>query len=53
LIRNVAVECKGTLTDFIFKFPAQIALLGLQLLWTMDAEDALSRAKVHRKDIDI
>jgi len=36
---------RGDLEAFIEKYPAQVSLLGLQLWWTFESEDSLSRAK--------
>ena len=37
------------LIDFENVFPAQIGLLGIQMLWTRDAEVALGNAKSDKK----
>ena len=37
------------LIDFVSVFPAQIGLLGIQMLWSRDAEVALSAAKSDKK----
>lgn len=35
--------------DFQAMFPAQIGLLGIQIIWTRDAEKALNSTKTDRK----
>eukprot|EP00698_Gefionella_okellyi_P018829 TRINITY_DN568_c0_g1_i2.p1 TRINITY_DN568_c0_g1~~TRINITY_DN568_c0_g1_i2.p1 ORF type:complete len:4478 (+),score=1217.70 TRINITY_DN568_c0_g1_i2:54-13487(+) len=48
-VRNAAIQCAvQPLQDFIAAFPAQVALLGLQFMWTTEAEDALGRAKTEK-----
>uniref|UniRef100_A0A8D0G5C6 Dynein axonemal heavy chain 8 n=1 Tax=Sphenodon punctatus TaxID=8508 RepID=A0A8D0G5C6_SPHPU len=37
------------LLSFLYHFPAQVGLLGLQMLWTHDSEEALVNAKDDRK----
>nr|XP_018671052.1 dynein heavy chain 5, axonemal isoform X3 [Ciona intestinalis] len=37
------------LIDFLNTFPGQVGVLGLQLLWTRDATEALANAKFDRK----
>eukprot|EP01012_Entosiphon_sulcatum_P023115 TRINITY_DN280_c0_g1_i7.p1 TRINITY_DN280_c0_g1~~TRINITY_DN280_c0_g1_i7.p1 ORF type:complete len:2218 (+),score=554.82 TRINITY_DN280_c0_g1_i7:76-6729(+) len=39
----------GQLRPFIEYYPAQVSLLGLQLLWTHDVQDAISSAKGEAK----
>lgn len=37
------------LLEFQSAFPAQVGLLGIQMLWTRDAEDALVLSKSDKK----
>ncbi|XP_053350448.1 dynein axonemal heavy chain 5 [Clarias gariepinus] len=52
IIRNahMAVSDPGLkLTEFQSAFPAQVGLLGIQIIWTRDAEKALSLSKADKK----
>ena len=42
-------DCSSlSLGDFVAKYPAQTALLGIQFNWTTDCEDALARCKTEK-----
>eukprot|EP00770_Monocercomonoides_exilis_P005227 MONOS_5201.1-p1 / transcript=MONOS_5201.1 / gene=MONOS_5201 / organism=Monocercomonoides_exilis_PA203 / gene_product=dynein haevy chain 3, outer dynein arm alpha / transcript_product=dynein haevy chain 3, outer dynein arm alpha / location=Mono_scaffold00149:3327-12824(+) / protein_length=3165 / sequence_SO=supercontig / SO=protein_coding / is_pseudo=false len=40
------------LEDFVWKFPAQIALLGIQLMWTRDCDLALRAARTDKNALN-
>ncbi|XP_076815353.1 dynein axonemal heavy chain 5-like isoform X1 [Clavelina lepadiformis] len=46
---NAISEAGFQLIDFENVFPAQVGILGLQMLWTRDSEDALTIAKSDKK----
>uniref|UniRef100_A0A8C2T2W8 Dynein heavy chain 5, axonemal-like n=1 Tax=Coturnix japonica TaxID=93934 RepID=A0A8C2T2W8_COTJA len=47
---SVAINDSGfKLYDFQAMFPAQIGLLGIQMIWTRDAENALNSSKTDKK----
>uniref|UniRef100_A0A7S1PHU2 AAA+ ATPase domain-containing protein n=1 Tax=Percolomonas cosmopolitus TaxID=63605 RepID=A0A7S1PHU2_9EUKA len=50
IIRNCARECSSiTMEQLISEYPAQVALLGIQLLWTADCEDAINKYPQDKK----
>ena len=52
IIRDASIGIQDSsfnLMDFENSFPAQVGLLGIQILWTKESEDALNNAKLDKK----
>ncbi|XP_047128865.1 dynein axonemal heavy chain 5 isoform X1 [Hydra vulgaris] len=49
MAKNSISEVNLQLIKFLSSYPAQVSLLGLQMLWTIKSELALSKSKIDRK----
>ena len=52
IIRDASIAIQDTsfqLMEFETSFPAQVGLLGIQMIWTKESEDALNNSKTDKK----
>ena len=48
-VQAAALDCESMKIDeFTHKYQAQVSLIGIQFIWTLDAEDALYRSKTEK-----
>ena len=49
VVRVASADCEAMpLEEFTHKYHAQISLIGIQFIWTLDCEDSLYRAKAEK-----
>ena len=49
VVRSASADCEHMSTaDFTFRYHAQVSLIGIQIKWTIDCEDALYRSKAEK-----
>jgi dynein heavy chain, axonemal len=53
IVRDASQDCEVMpLEEFTHKYPAQVSLLGIQIKWTLDCEDALYRARNEKQAVN-